>query len=296
MSEGATPPADSQTPPIELNEAEKAAVQKAQDGLSEVNPNNPPSDAPQRPEYIPEKFWDAEKGEVNIENLAKSYGELEKSRSAPKEPTPAEAEGGAPEPSKDGKITKPNAEEAPAEGGLNDLFAKVATEYSGDGVSDETYTELEAAGIPKEIAQNYIAGLEAQAEKTLSDIYSYVDGQENYAAMSKWAAEKLTNKELDSFNTALESPELRETAVRGLFSRYQSAAPSEGNLTAPKGGQAGNGDVYTSKDQVLADMRDERYKTDASFRAEVQEKLARSQRSGFKMREQGLFERRIVNA
>lgn len=37
-------------------------------------------DAPERPDYIPEKFWDAEKGAPNIENLAKSYAELEKGR------------------------------------------------------------------------------------------------------------------------------------------------------------------------------------------------------------------------
>ena len=31
-----------------------------------------------RPDYIPEKFWDAEAGAPNIENLAKSYAELER--------------------------------------------------------------------------------------------------------------------------------------------------------------------------------------------------------------------------
>jgi hypothetical protein len=38
---------------------------------------------PERPEFIPDKFWDAEKGEVRLEGLAKSYGELEKNRVNP---------------------------------------------------------------------------------------------------------------------------------------------------------------------------------------------------------------------
>lgn len=36
-----------------------------------------------RPDWLPEKFWDAEAKQPNIENLAKSYGELEKNRVNP---------------------------------------------------------------------------------------------------------------------------------------------------------------------------------------------------------------------
>lgn len=39
---------------------------------------SPPVDAPQRPEWAPENFWDAEKGTVNAEAMAKSYSELRK--------------------------------------------------------------------------------------------------------------------------------------------------------------------------------------------------------------------------
>ncbi len=46
--------------------------------------NNAPSDAgnepPQRPDYVPEKFWDAETGQVRVEGLLKSYQEMEKQR------------------------------------------------------------------------------------------------------------------------------------------------------------------------------------------------------------------------
>lgn len=42
-------------------------------------PSDPPA-APVRPDFLPEKFWDAEKGEPRLEGLAKSYGELEKTR------------------------------------------------------------------------------------------------------------------------------------------------------------------------------------------------------------------------
>lgn len=37
-----------------------------------------PADAPARPDYVPEKFWDTQAGQVRVEALSKSYGELER--------------------------------------------------------------------------------------------------------------------------------------------------------------------------------------------------------------------------
>jgi len=49
-----------------------------------------PVDAPVRPEYIPENFWNAEKGEVNTEGMAKSYAELRKAFNERNNDRPAE--------------------------------------------------------------------------------------------------------------------------------------------------------------------------------------------------------------
>jgi hypothetical protein len=49
-----------------------------------------PVDAPQRPDYIPENFWNVEKGEVNIEGMAKSYSELRKAFNERNNDKPAE--------------------------------------------------------------------------------------------------------------------------------------------------------------------------------------------------------------
>ena len=39
----------------------------------------------ERPEIIPEKFWDTETGEINLEDMAKSYAHLEKFATGKKE-------------------------------------------------------------------------------------------------------------------------------------------------------------------------------------------------------------------
>lgn len=293
-----TVPATEEPESIQLSPAELASVQKAREGFSEVNPNNPPPSGPQRPDHIPEKFWDAEKGEVRVEALVKSYSELEKSRSAPKEEPAETSEAPPAEPSKDGKIEKPKAAEGePEVSPLTELLGKVQTEYSENNqIGEETLGELAKAGIPKEIAETYLEGLQALADRTVGEIHAYVGGKDQYAKMSEWAAKQLSDDDLDAFNTALDNPKLRETAVRGLYARFQAANPGEGNLRGPQGGQsATGGDVFTSKDQVLEAMRDPKYAQNASYRQEVQDKLARSQRVGFKMRQESLFERRIAS-
>lgn len=45
----------------------------------------PTSGAPTRPEYVPEKFWNPEKGEVRLEEFAKSYTNLESLRGGAKD-------------------------------------------------------------------------------------------------------------------------------------------------------------------------------------------------------------------
>lgn len=276
---------------------EQASIQKAREGLTEVNPNVVPEDGPKRPDYVPEKFWNAETGEVNIENLAKSYGELEKLRSAPKEDAKEEPAEEAAEASKDGKIKKPQAE-APAEetNPITDLMTKVQAEFGETGeVTEDTLKALTDAGIPSEIVQTYLQGIQVISQQTVSEIHNYVGGEESYQAMSKWAAEQLSDDDLDAFNSALDNPKLRETAVRGLYARYQAANPSEGSLRAPQGQQTASGDIFQNKADVLSAMRDPRYSSDPAYRQEVADKLARSQRSGFKMHEEGLFARRIYS-
>lgn len=283
-----------------LSAQEQAAVEVGQRGFSEPqNVNAPPPSGPQRPEWLPEKFWNAEKGEANYEALAKSYGELERLRSQPKQEQPRGAKGGVPAPVKSGgKIdkAKEQAEQAPQENPLTPLMEKARAEYAeSQAVSEETVEALAQAGVPKEIFATYLRGLELITQQAMSQIYSYVEGEENYSAMARWAAENLSDAELDAYNSALDNPDLRENAVRGLFARYSSARPSEGRLITSIGTPSNAGDLYTDRAQLIADQRDPRYQSDAAFRQSVVDKLARSQRAGFRLTARPMFEREIIS-
>lgn len=275
--------------------AEQAAIEKGQQGLSDVPVAGPTPSGPPRPEWCPEKFF--VDGKVNTEALAKSYAELEKVRSqAPaaeqqeQQQAPADAANAA------GKIEKPQAPAEGADSPLATAMEKARAEFSeGQAVSDETVAALEQAGIPKEIFGIYLQGLQAITEKALGEIHGFTGGKDNYDAMARWAAEKLSDAELTSFNSALDDPNARETAVRGLYTRYTTARPSEGNLITPAGTPSSAGDVYTDRSQLISDQRDPRYQTDAGFRQTVMDKLRRSQGTGFQVVARPMFERRVLS-
>ena len=284
-----------------LTPEEQAAVDVGRRGFSE--PENVLTPAPsvrQRPEGVPEKFWNAETGQVNTEALLKSYTELERART-PTDPAPEQTPvtpAADPTVGPDGKITKAAAPETPQENPLTSLISAAQQEYStAREVTEETIAGLEAAGVPREVFALYLKGVEASERATIETVHGIVGGAESYTEMSKWAATALSDAELEAFNAALDNEALRENAVRGLHARFKEARPSEGNLIAPNGASTANGgDVYTSRDQLIADQKDPRYQTDGAFRQSVQDKLLRSQQAGFKMVARPMFERQVISS
>lgn len=221
--------------------------------------------ATKRPEGIPEKFWDAEKGEVKLDAMAKAYRELEKKQSA--------------EPPKEG--------EAPAAVDFSSFTEEFNT--SGD-VSEENRaeiaTKLEATLGPKarELVDAYIEGAKARQEQARSlieaEMFTVTGSKDNYEAMRAWALDALTESEIAEFNEAFKSGNkgFAKLAVKDLYARFQNRpkAPKamlKGKADA-KGGDASKG--YANQAEMDADMDDVRYRTDPGFRRSVEAKIART--------------------
>lgn len=76
--DGAGQPDDQQKPDGDDQiERDGLMAKKPEDGESDDDPDKPKPEAGERPEHIPEKFWDAEKGEPKLEDMAKAYSTLE---------------------------------------------------------------------------------------------------------------------------------------------------------------------------------------------------------------------------
>ena len=70
---------EEQTQPVEQQQEQPAQTQEqTQENVSHETSQPTTTEPAPRPEHIPEKFWDATKGEVNMEEFGKSYTNLEK--------------------------------------------------------------------------------------------------------------------------------------------------------------------------------------------------------------------------
>lgn len=250
-----------------------------------TGPDAPPA-APApgaRPEYVPEKFWDAEKGEVNVQALATSYAELEKGKSA------------APAPGGDEITVEPDADataaaEALAQVGLD--FSEFTAEYEKDGsLSEDTYTKLAGRGFDKDLVDTYIAGHQAKltgaqdaAAKVVNTAVEAVGGQEAYGELVTWAGSNLKADEVAYYNTQVNSGDATQVnaAVEWLQAKHVAAEGGSPRLVG--GANPGNGsDVFTSWPDVQSAMsaKDPNtgkalYETSPEYRSKIEAKLARS--------------------
>ena len=202
----------------------------------------------ERPEWLPEKFDDAE-------DMAKAYGELEKKLGSD-------------------KADEDVAETEPTES--NDMIVEASKEFFEKGeLTDDTYESLAKLGLNRELVDSYAAGQVALMENQQSDIKGLAGN--DYDAMTEWAGQNLTDEEMNTYNEVVTSGSVEHAklAVSGLHARFQAANGS----TAPKlamGSTTGSATLpYQSMQEVTRAMNDPRYKSgDKAYHAEVDRRLA----------------------
>ena len=252
----------------EYDAAMVAKFDAATNGAPEVPAVETP-EIPSRPDHIPEKFWDGEKGEVRMEALLKSYSELEKSRGTKVAPEKVES---TVEPE---SVTTEDAAAVVAAAGLD--YAAMSSEFSElGGLSEKTYKALDAKGIPQEMVDAYIAGQQALASQWDNTGYEVAGGKEAFDKMATWAKDSMTLTEKQALNDAFSGKDTTadkmKLAVAGLRAKYEAA---NGKAPGLLGGQpAGSDHGYQSRAQMTTDMKDPRYAKDPAFRASVERKLA----------------------
>lgn len=257
---------------IEDQQHAEEMIKKADDALKDPNQQQQQEDQQQQ-EETPKLFAGKYK---TIEELEKGYLELQKlsSRKGIQQQTKENEQTN--EDNQTTKDAQSEAKEALENVGLD--FDKYTDEILSDGVlSEDSYKELESKGFPKSVVDAYIEGQKAIAERTNQEIYGIVGGNEAYTEMLQWAAQNLSQEEIESFNAALETGNISQIkmAVRGLKATYVEA-----NGNPPKqliGGYAsGEVDVFESWAQVTEAMKDPKYDKDPAYRAQIQAKLGRS--------------------
>jgi hypothetical protein len=157
----------------------------------------------------------------------------------------------------------------------------LATEYKElGGLRDESYKVLEDAGISRQYADTYIAGVKALGQQLGTQVMESVGGKTEYSSMVDWAKSNYTPEQIQSYDAAVNGGDINTAlmAAKGLRADYQGSTGKEGTTY---GGESPtgriDGDVFRSNAEVVQAMKDPRYESDLAFRQDVLDKLDRSE-------------------
>lgn len=209
----------------------------------------------ERPEWLPEKF-------NSPEDLAKSYAELEKKMSAPKDDAPEDP---------------PTEQVEPEQSTGEPQFDKFAEEFASSGeLSEDSFDELAKMGYPREMVETYIKGMQSAQTADANAVMDVAGGTEGYKELTDWALNNMPETELQLYNQMVETgTDNAKMAVEWLMSKREAAEGVEPNLVSGKS-QAPAKDEFRSTAEVVAAMKDARYGKDPAYTKDVEEKLSRS--------------------
>ena len=213
----------------------------------------------------------------NAEDLESAYLELQKKLGQQDEDVDVD-EG------EDEEYEEELSEDAPAVSLINEASAEY---YANDGtLSEETiakFSEMSSQDLVNaylEIQANNPQAPTQAAEMTeaqINSVQNAAGGEANYNRVDQWAADNLPDNQIDAFDSVVDSgnPAAINIAFQGLQAQYNDANGYEGRMLQGKA-PSNSRDVFRSQAELVAAMSDPRYESDEAYRADVVEKLDRS--------------------
>jgi len=115
------------------------------------------------------------------------------------------------------------------------------------------------------------------SDSDVSSLKASVGGEESYNQITGWAAEALSEVELEAFNTTVDSGSLAQIqmVMAGLQARYQAENGYEGTQLQGKA-PSNSRDTFRSQAEVVEAINDPRYDRDPAYRNDILMKLERS--------------------
>lgn len=263
--------------------------------INETTPAQATPAPPERPAWLPERF-------KTPEDLANSYKKLEslmgnrakdllekalrvelveneqKQKAAPSSPEGEQTADTATPTEPQNHPDTAAANQAVKAAGL-DMASLEAEFMRGGDISAKSYEALAAVGIGREVVSRYLAGVNALAEREMSDLHAIAGGADQFESMWEWSTRNLPKVDREAVNEAIatNNPKLIKQAFQVVHTRYVEAEGKAPKVQLRGGTGGGTSDgVYESMADVQADMKKPEYKTSQKFRDTVAAKLKRS--------------------
>ena len=136
----------------------------------------------------------------------------------------------------------------------------------------EMYTRIQNEAPPLDTAPESVP----LTSEAINSIQNAVGGEESYSQLIGWAKDNFTPQEIQAYDQALETGNMDSInfALQALYYRYNDAVGYEGEMVQGKAATTSEG--FRSQAEVVRAMGDPRYENDPAYRADVYEKLERS--------------------
>jgi hypothetical protein len=202
------------------------------------------------------------------EEMAKAYQELRAKMS----------EGPAPTAEEKAAAEKAEAEAKEAAGKKGVDLDKYVEEFAVNKVlTADSYAELEAAGMARDVVDNYIAGRLANQSAETNALYEVAGGEEQYAALIEWGTTNLSEEAQQAYDRLLseENYAAAGLVLRGFVEQYKAAEGSPPGGINPGGANPSHGvKPFATKTEMIEAINSKPYKNgDRAFVAEVEARM-----------------------
>ena len=219
-----------------------------------------------------------------VEDLQKAYKELERKQSNQDESNEDTDE----EPNEEGLQAEGDEEGEVTELSNNAAYMlELSKEYQANGkLSDEAMQKLTSLDQTELINSyfEYAATLSQQvvsqqlAAEQVTQIQESVGGAEAYGEMIDWAANTLSEQEINDYNSITNGNNVAAArfAVEALSNRWKAAEGYEAPLLTGKTGSPGI-KPFRSQAELARAIANPKYESDPAYRMDVENRLKRSQ-------------------
>lgn len=156
-------------------------------------------------------------------------------------------------------------------------YATLTKEYEENGkLSDATYKALEEKGLPKEMVETFIRGLEATSQLFNKTVYEYAGGVKEFEKLQKYV-EAQGEESVKGFNQMIESCNLQgiKLLIKGIKAEMTLKNGTQ-NSSVLGSGNVGSVSGFTNEAEWIKAVDDPRYGEDEAYTKRVAERLMKS--------------------
>ena len=233
----------------------------------------------------------------NAEELEKAYLELQRKQgenSETTEETTQETDEGYGQPyNEDGSVDYDTVEQLYGsdvtaimeEAGVDPFVMSKHFQENNGELSPDMVKQLHDAGFAPDVVDTYLRGARNEfgftnsqelSDADVTEVQRITGGKEGYEHMTAWMQQNLSEDDVKTFDEVMQTGNLAaiKFAVRATNAQMEDAIGRQPDLVTGKTPSMGT--KYRSMAEVVRDMGDARYDTDPAYRADIQQRLERS--------------------